>query len=127
MAVSSKPRLRTFKASGVIRPYRFVKWGATSDLMTECDGNEKPMGIYQGPDTLAANEFGEVALPGGGGLLEAAETIALGKYLTPNADGEGEVADAADEVVGAIAYESAVDGDIFGVEVVHFIATASDA
>jgi len=127
MAVNSAPRLRTFKASAVIRPYRFVKWGATKDLITECDLNDRPMGIFQGDVALAAGDFGEVALPGGGALLEAAETIALGKYLTPNADGEAEVCDAADEPCGAIAYEDAVDGDVFGVEVCLFQVVSSDA
>jgi len=118
MAVSSQPRVRTFKSEGVIRPYRLVKWGTTKDLMAECDANEKSMGIYQGEDTLAADDFGDVAIQGGGALLEVSETVALGKFLTPTADGEGEVVDAANEYYGAIAQEDGVAGDIIGVEVI---------
>ena len=118
MSVHSEPRLRTFVSEGVIRPYRFVKWGAAEGAMLECDGNEKPMGIYQGEDTLASGEFGEVALPGGGALLEVSETVTRGKFLTPTADGEGEVVDAANEYYGAVAYQDASSGDIIDVEVI---------
>ena len=118
MAVSSKPRLRTFKSEGVIRPYRMVKWGAANNGMLECDANEKSMGIYQGEDDLASGDFGEIAIQGGGGLLEVSETIVAGKFLTPTADGIGEVVDAANEMYGAIAQESGVVGDIIGVEVI---------
>lgn len=118
MAVSSKPRLRTFKSEGVIRPYRAVKWGTANDQMLECDANEKGMGIYQGEESLAAGDFGEIAIQGGGGLLEVSETVAKGKFLTPTADGIGEVVDAANEYYNAIAQESGVSGDIIGVEVI---------
>ena len=118
MAVSSRPRLRTFKSEGVIRPYRAVKWGAAAGGMLECDANEKGMGIYQGEESLASGDFGEIAIQGGGGLLEVSETVAAGKYLTPTADGLGEVVDAAGEHYNAIADEAGVSGDIIAVEVI---------
>jgi len=118
MSVHSQPRLRTFKAEGVIRPFRMVKWGTANDQMLECDANEKGMGIYQGTESLAAGDFGEVAIQGGGALLEISETVAKGKFLTPTADGVGEVVDAANEYYCAIAQESGVAGDIIGVEVI---------
>ena len=118
MAVNSEPRMRTFKAEGVIRAYRFVKWGSDNESMLECDANEKSMGIYQGEDSLAVGDFGDVAIQGGGGLLEVSETVALGKFLTPTADGIGEVVDLANEYYGAIAQESGVASDIIGVEVI---------
>lgn len=128
MAVSSCPRLRTFKAEGVIRPYRLVKWGTANDQMLECDANEKAMGIYQGEESLTAGDFGEIAIQGGGGLLEVSETVAAGKFLTPTADGVGEVVDAAGEMYSAVAQESGVAGDIIGVEVVAATeAVSSDA
>ena len=128
MAVSSKPRLRNYKSEGVIRPYRAVKWGSVKGAMLECDANEKGMGIYQGEDTLAADDFGEVAIQGGGGLMEVSETVAMGKYLTPTADGIGEVVDAAGEFYNAIAEEDGVVGDVIGVEVVGATeAVSSDA
>lgn len=118
MSVSSKPRLRNFQSEGVIRPYRAVKWGTADGEMLECDANQKGMGIYQGEETLAAGDFGEIAIQGGGGLLEVSETVAKGKFLTPTADGIGEVVDAAGEFYNAIAQESGVSGDIIGVEVI---------
>jgi hypothetical protein len=128
MSAISTPRLKTFKAAGVIRPYRYVKWSSVDGQMEECDANEKAIGIYQGEDTLAAGDFGEVALPGGGGLLKAGEAIAAGKLVTSDADGQGEVVDAAGEFYGAVAYEGAASGDVFYVEVVAPTeAVSSDA
>lgn len=117
MSVNSKPRLRTFKAEGQIRPYRLVKWGTDDGQMLECDANEKAMGVYQGEETLAAGDFGEVAIQGGGAMLEISETVAKGKFLTPTADGIGEVVDAANEYYNCVAQEAGVAGDIIGVEV----------
>jgi hypothetical protein len=118
MAVNSEPRSRTFKAEGTIRPFRFVKWGTDDNQILECDANEKSVGIYQHTETLSVGDFGEIALQGGGGLLEVSETVAKGKFLTPTADGLGEVVDLAGEFYGAIAQESGVVGDIIGVEVI---------
>ncbi len=128
MAVNSKPRLRTFKAEGTIRAFRFVKWGTANDQILECDANEKSVGIYQHTETLSVGDFGSIAIQGGGGVLEVSETVAKGKFLTPTADGEGEVVDAANEYYGAIAQESGVSGDIIGVEVIPSTeAVSSDA
>lgn len=119
MAVHSKPRLKTFKAEGVIRPFRAVKWGATKDQMLECGANDKGMGIYQGEKTLAVDDFGDVALPGGGALMEISETLAAGKFLTPTAAGLGEIVDLAGEMYNAISQESGVNGDVIAVEVLN--------
>ena len=128
MSNSFKPNLRSFKSKGVIRPYRFVKFGAAYGEMLECDANEKAMGIYQGEEDLASGDIGEVALPGGGGLLQISETVAMGKLLTPTADGEGEVVDAADEHYGAVAYQDGVATDTIDVMVVAATrAVGSDA
>jgi hypothetical protein len=127
MSTSSDPKMKTYKAEGAILPYTFVKWGTAEGGMLACGANEKPCGIYQGEDTLASGEFGDVALMGGGALLKISETITRGKYLTSTASGQGEVADAADEPVGAIAFEDGVADDIIGVEVTLFDAQASDA
>lgn len=118
MSVSFKPNLRTYKAEGAIRPYRFVKWGAAAGGILECDANEKALGIFQGQEALASGEFGEVALPGGGALLQVSETVTAGKLLTATADGEGEVVDAANEFYGAVAYEDGAANDIIDVFVV---------
>ena len=61
------------------------------------------------------------------GELKVSEAVALGKMITCGAAGKGEVADAAGEWVGAIAYEiGAADNDVIGVEVTGFEAHSSD-
>ncbi|MCK5608281.1 DUF2190 family protein [Candidatus Pacearchaeota archaeon] len=127
MSVSSTPRKVTLKASGAITKYTFVKFGATKDLVAQCGANERSIGICQATADAADGEFVEVALPGGGALLQVGETVALGKILTSTSAGLGEVADAAGEWCGALAYESGVVSDIIGVEVIATQAQASDA
>lgn len=128
MSNSSTPRLKTYKAEGAIRPYRFVKFGSAEGGMLECDANEKAIGVYQGEETLASGDFGDVALPGGGALLQVSETVVRGKRLTPTADGEGEVVDAAGEEFGAVAYQDGAADDILYVEVCTSTeSVASDA
>ena len=118
MAVHSEPRLQTYLAKGAIRPKRYVKWGSNDGEILESNANEKSIGIYQGEDDLASGDFGVVALPGGGGLLQVSETVTAGKLLTATADGEGEVVDASGEFYGAVAYEDGSSNDIIRVEIV---------
>jgi len=128
MSTISKPRLKTYKAEGVIRPFRFVKFGTAEGQMLECDANEKAIGVYQGSGSLASGDFGEVALPGGGALLQVSETVTRGKRLTATADGEGEVVDAAGEDYGAVAYQDGAADDVIYAELcVATEAVASDA
>jgi len=128
MSTISKPRLKTYKAEGVIRPFRFVKFGTAEGQMLECDANEKAIGVFQGSVALAANDFGEVALPGGGGLIQISETVTRGKRLTPTADGEGEVVDAAGEEYGAVAYQDGSANDVIYAEICTSTeSVASDA
>lgn len=128
MSVTFEPNLRNFEAKGVIRPYRFVKAGTNYGEMLECDANEKAIGIYQGDVDLASGDFGNVALPGGGALLQVSETVAMLKLLTATADGEGEVVDAAGEFYGAVAYQDGVANDVIDVMVIATTeAVSSDA
>jgi hypothetical protein len=127
MSVSSEPKIRTYKAEGAITAKTFVKFGATKDLVDQCAANERAIGVYMGDSDAAANDYVEIALPGGGALLKVNETVALGKMLTSTSAGLGEVADAAGEWVGAVAYEDGVQNDIIGVEVCLMQAQASDA
>ena len=127
MSVCSTPKTYTYEAEGAITAFTFVKFGTTKNQVKQCGANERAIGIYYGSDDAADGEKVSVALPGGGALLQVNETVALGKMLTSTAAGLGEVADAAGEWVGALAYESGVQNDIIGVEVVAFTAHASDA
>lgn len=127
MAASSTPRIQTFTASEDLssKKYTFVKFGSTADKVASCGANERAIGIL-----MNAPESGgkaEVALPGGGAKLKISEIVALGKILTSTAEGLGEVADAANEWVSAIAHDAGVANDIIPVEVVQFQATTSDA
>ena len=123
----SNPRIYSFIASADLsaKQYTFVKFGATKDKVASCAANERAIGILL--NAPASGERAEVALPGGGALLKVSETIALGKMLTSTAAGLGEVADAAGEWVGAIAYGDGVANDVIPVEVVGCQAYASDA
>lgn len=128
MASSSSPRIASFVASADLSSlqYTFVKFGSTRDKVAACGANERAIGILQNAPT--SGQEAEVALPGGGAKLKVSEAVSLGKMLTSTSGGKGEVADAAGEWVGAIAYEAgAADGDVIGVEVTGFQAHASDA
>ena len=126
-AVTQPVNITTFKAGGTIRKYRFVALSAAGTV-TECGANGKAIGIYQGDSSCASGDMIEVALSGGGAKLEVSEAAAQGKFLTSTSVGKGEIADAAGEFVGAIAFEAGgADGDVVGVRVVAFTAHASDA
>lgn len=120
MASCSQPRLKSYKAGGAINPYCFVKFGADNQTVVACGANEKAIGIFMGNVAAASGDHIDVALPGGGAKLKVSEAVALGDNLTSIAAGQGEVADADGEWVGAIAYEVGATNDIIGVEVVAF-------
>ena len=127
MAAATQPvNITTFKAGGTIGAYRFVKFSAAGTVV-ECTANGKAIGIHQGDSSVSSGEFLDVALSGGGAKLQVSETIVQSNLLTSTANGRGEVADAAGEFVGAIAFEAGVADDIIGVRVMNFTAHASDA
>ena len=81
----------------------------------------KPDGSTDGPKSV------DIAGPGEEGILKISETVAVSKFLTSTSAGQGEVADAAGEFVGAIALQAGVVNDLIKVLVVAFTAHASDA
>lgn len=123
----SNPRMLSFTASGDLSAlqYTFVKFGATKDLVAACGANERAIGILM--NAPASGQVAEVALPGGGAYLKVNESVALGKLLTSTSGGLGEVADAAGEWCGALAYQDGVQNDVIAVEVIATQAQASDA
>jgi len=125
MASSSEPRTRTFIADGVIAQYRSVKFGTDADHVAEGTANSKSRGIAQTP-AAAAGDRVEVALPGGGALLEISETVTGGQRLTSTANGRGEVVDAADEAVLGRAEDDGVSGDVIPIEVLDHDATGAE-
>ena len=123
----SEPRVKAFIASGDLsaKQYCFVKLSSNGKTVAACGANERACGILM--NAPGDGERAEVALPGGGGLLKIGEDVALGKMLTSMSTSLGEVADAAGEWVGAVAYDSGVTNDVISVEVCGFPAQATDA
>lgn len=64
---------------------------------------------------VAAGDPASVAIVGGGSVAIAAGTIAAGDALKTNADGHLVATTTADDIVTAIAAESAVDNDVFAI------------
>ena len=123
----SEPRSKTFLAAADLRlyQYHFVKLSTDGKHVAACGANERSCGILQNaPNT---GEAAVVSLPGGGGLLKINENVTVGKMLTSTSGALGEVADAAGEWVGAVAYDAGVQNDVISVEVAQCQAYASDA
>lgn len=127
MSSSSKPRIKSYIAGADLsaKQYTFVKFGSDNKTVVACGGNERSIGILQ--NKPESGQAAEVALPGGGGKLKINESVALGKLLTSTSGGLGEVADAAGEWCGAMAYDEGVQNDVIAVEVIATQAQASDA
>jgi hypothetical protein len=121
------PKIQSFVAGGNLSAlqYTFVKFGSDSKTVVACGANERAIGIVQ--NAPAAGQIAEVAVIGGGAYLKVNEVIALGKMLTSTSGGLGEVADAAGEWVGALAYQDGVQNDVINVVVIGCQAYASDA
>lgn len=125
MTSTAKRNIRTYLSGGVIAEGTFVKLTANG-VVSQSEANQRAIGIAQSEATAAGQPV-EVALPGGGAELKISEEVALGKMLTSDANGLGEVADAAGEWVGAVAYQSGVANDFIDVMVTGFPSQASDA
>lgn len=127
MGSYQEPRIKTFIAGADLSAKKntFVMFGSNEKLVVSATLNARTIGILM--NAPLAGEPAEVALPGGGALLKLAEAAALGKLLTSTATGTGEIADAAGEWVGAMAYEGGTTGDVIYVEVIAMQAQASDA
>lgn len=125
MASSSNRHIRTYRASGAIAENTFVKFDTVAESVVSCGLNERAIGIAQ-TAALAAGDYIEVALPGGGAKLKLSMTIAKGKMLKSIAGGQGAVAAASGQWVGAIAYDDGVTNDVIDVMVAGFQAVADD-
>jgi len=109
------------------KQYHFVKID-TNEQVVICGANDKNAGILQNAP-LGTSTSKKIAIVRTGGLskLKIAETVAFGKFLTPTADGDGEVCDAAGEEYGAKALTSGEDNDLIAVIVCHGEVEATDA
>lgn len=127
MSSFREPIIKAFKAGADLSSsqYNFVKIGTADDEVIEATANDKTVGILM--NAPGSGERAEVALPGGGALLELAEALAALDLITPTAAGIGEQVDAADEWCGAYAQEAGAIGDVIEVFVTAFYSSKSDA
>jgi hypothetical protein len=127
MGSYSKPNIKAYKAGGVIRHGRAVKFGADTAHVIECTAaTDKAIGIAQS-ETAAAEEMVEVALPGGGAEAKAQTSITAGMLLVPHTDATIKPIAAANNRICAMAMDDAVAGDLVPVEVVVGQATATES
>lgn len=117
----------SFKAAGDLssHQYKFMTLSA-AETVNLCGANGISIGILQNqPD--AAGEIARVRIIGISELI-VGEGAARLKMLTSTSVGLGEIADAADEFVGAIALETAAAAnDRIAVLITQFDAHSSDA
>ena len=128
-AISGVQHLQTFAAAANLSAYQYHFVYLTDDLTVNVAGaNAITIGILQNKDCDAAGKACKVAILGSVSKLVAGEGAAVGKMITAKSDGHGEIADAADEFVGAIALTAAgAANDEFTVLVTAFDAVSSDA
>lgn len=117
---------RSGRASGDIRPSRFVKNGADAGLFLECDAGDRPIGIsfkdtrrsdYVDDDGKLAESgepfsfYTETELC----WLEIVATVANGDRLKSDADGKGTPVTADADFYGAVAQADGVAGELIPV------------
>ncbi len=127
MGSISQPRTEIFKVGASINKGQAVKKGSTDRYVVPCAANtDLAIGIAKADAVLNTDELIEVAIPGGGALALAGESISMGECLVPKSDGSLEKANALGDTHIAKAMEDAVAGDLFWVEVIAGHAVAAD-
>lgn len=130
MASNSAPRIRSYRTSGVVPAYSFVKFDSGSadkdPTVVVCESG-RSLGIGQNSASAASGDTIEVALPGGGAKLKLGGTVPLMQSIKPTTAGVGIVTASDADYIGAMAVEKGVSGDIIGVEVVHGQKASADA
>lgn len=91
---------------------QFVKY--SSGKVVAAGAGERGIGFIQAT-VSAADKPASIAVPGGGALAIAGGTIAAGDSLKSDASGHLVATTTADDIIVAIAEESAVDNDVFRV------------
>lgn len=128
IATTSQKKLLSFKFDAACARGLAVKPGAggaeyVQKATAEAD---KCIGICQNTIT-AADEEGEVALPGGGAVAKLGGTVAFGDELASTTDGSLIKVSAANKIVIAVAMQAGVSGDLIPVEVVRHKSTEAQA
>lgn len=126
MQSCTQPRTETKTAGGTISRGQAVKFSSDDDTVVKSSAStDNHIGIAQN-DALVGQPV-EIAIPGGGGMAQAGGTIARGDKLGVDANGDLVKVAAQHDVIIAQAKESAVDNDIFAVEVVFAQATQAQS
>lgn len=94
-----------------------------SNQVAICGANEKALGILQ--NAPAAGETAIVRISGVS-KCKLAQAVVMGNYLTPTADGDAEICDAANENYFARALGTFADNDIAEVQLCFGEVTATD-
>lgn len=105
--------------------YHFVRLD-TSEEVVACAANA-PLGILQNAPDGSSSEATAIVRVQGLSKLSLAETVAFGDRLVSTAASKGEVADAADEEIGARTLSSGESGDLIRVQLMFGKAVSSDA
>lgn len=118
MSSFQKHRSKSIVSTGDLsaKIYHAVKLDSSAQVVIA--GAGEGMGIVM--NAPAAGEFAEVALLGGGALVELGATVAIGAELAANAAGEIITATSGDIVLG-LAMAAGVDGDIVEIERVYYV------
>jgi hypothetical protein len=114
MAFEEKPGFISEPVYGDLSAYQFYLGavGSTGFVIATSQGQRVTGILYNKP--AATGRVGQIAVSGTARVI-AGGTITKGAILTTTAAGKAETASSGDYVFGK-ARESAVDGDIFGVE-----------
>lgn len=106
--------------------YHVVKLDA-NEKVVQSTANDKSLGILQNAPDGSTNDATATVRCQGVSKGKLAEAVTFGQFLTPDANGELEVCDAAGEEYIAKALSSGDSGDLIEVLVVHGEVEASDA
>ena len=118
MASSSEPKIVTLKAAAAITRGKAVKVGADDDhIAVASAATDKSIGLIQNT-TTAAEDFAEIALPGGGAKGLLGGTVANGDMLAPDSNGALVATTTENDRVIAMAMQAGVANDYIDVEVI---------
>lgn len=111
------------------KEYHFVNFDTTDDNVVNIASDQTlpPYILCEGGNGSTNETVGTIALPGSRTKLKISEAVTAGKFLVPDANGQGEIGDAAGERYGAIALENGASGDIIEVVSVLGEIEATDA
>ena len=107
--------IKTYKASAdysTTGQYLFVKLSDDETVVVCSTKGEDNIGVLM--NAPSSGTAAEVAMIGGGALIELAGTIVRNAKITTNGDGEAIEPDAAGQIISAMVLESGVDGDVVG-------------